>query len=850
MINIKLKSFFIIIFILIISSTTVSAVTYTVQTGYFSKESNAQNLSQKLVERGLDVYKYKQSNRYFVFVGNFTNYNSAQKILNEIQNIVKEAYVRKVDFNFTEDKVRDKNGKKEINKEQKNTQINEDKKDNLNEEIIKDENPSNEKAKENKNNKNIKEAKTEKKLTEILTENKELAYYKNNETYNIKSAFLEKNGKNNAKFLYPNGTRVDYSIDNFNGKVQNNSNYYLVFKDDEIVNLFKQENTQDVFYTLKDFGYNNDIYLRGWENSFVLNIPLSDKIIEEKVYLKLNLKTSKFINELSAIDILINNRHVKQYNFKTNSNNYKLLLPINLGDINNLKLEIKAKIRNGEKNFSPALYENMWIKIDNTSGVEFKLKNNQTYQLNNFLGIEATKINLFYEGKLSRQEFHDYIKLYTYLNRIYNNLPPSINLKSSAKEIDFNNYNNRVRNIVVSEDFQETKIDETMTLLIAPEDIDFILSDFLKLINANYLDVNKYNLKQEIDYKLSSFKIDSFKANRKGWGEINYQYHLPINLFNNWPKDLNLHLTGSYFIPFDNPAYLKVYINNKLVYSEKLEKSSYFKDKLVTIEGSELEQINDLKIQFSQYPSKILSNYSNLMETYINPESYFSVAGNLYKKNTFENLVNNFKGNGQILVDENNSDKLLKTTALLFGSIHEEDSIYNNFNVNYYSNYNFDNNDNKNWYIIIGEKRANSKFNSKIALDNDRFLIKNSEEIITEFKTNNNLSYIDLTKYNDKEVMIINSNNINSLESMLNKVIANGGINDLNGDLLVFNDENYQTFQILKEKQPKLYKGYLNDLKTLLEENKRYIYLAAIILLVLLLIWIYYRTSRQKTKEK
>lgn len=850
MINIKLKSFLIIILILLLTSAAARAASYTIQTGYFSKENNALNLSQKLTNQGFDTYKYQKNNRYYVFVGEFNSYNPAANSLSKVKKIVPEAYIRKVDFDFTKNRDPQKDENKEQPIKEQETQKNNSK--NKTEEKIKesevDLNKDNKEEIDN-NKEVVKQEETNNEKKPKVK--KDLDYYKKNEKYDIKTAFLVRNNENSSQFIYPNGEKVKYSSHNYNREIESNNNYYLVFQDNELIDVFNQRDNNKIFYTLKDFGYKNDIILKGWQNSFIIDIPLSNKVIEKEIYLKLNLITSKFIGKLSNIDIIINNQSVKKYNFNSDQNQYSLIFPLDLKKANNLQIKIKAQLRSEQKDYTKSLYENMWIKLKNNSGIGFNLKDKQIYQINNFLGIEAKKINLYYEGKLSRQEFHDYIKLYTYLNKLFRDLPPEIELKLSSEDMEFNNLDNRIRNIVISEGYQKTRLDEFMTLHLSSQDIDFLISDFLNLVNSNFLDVTEYNLKEDINYKLSSYQVDFLKDNRKGWGEINYHYHLPINTFANWPRDFNLHLTGSYFIPFDNPAYLKVYVNGKLIYSEKLKNSSYFKDKLITIEGGELEQFNDLKIQFSQYPAELLDNYSNLMETYINPNSYFTVEGSLYKNISFENLLHKFKGKGQILIDENNSEQLLKATALLYGFLHENDLTNDNFNVNYLSEQSFESkDDNINWYIIMG---GNNKFqpnNTKLSQQDGNIVIKNDQQTITEFKMENSLSYIDLINYNDKPVMLLDSiDNIENMEKMLKEVITDGGVNSLKGDLLIYNGENYQTYQLSKETKPSYYQSYYNQLISIFNQYRRYFYLAAVILLVLFLIWIYYKTSHKNTSE-
>ena len=135
MISINFKVFLITTFIIIIATTGVGAVNYTIQTGYFSQPSNAQNLSQKLAEVGLEVFNYQEGNRHYVVVGNYDNYNSARNTLTKVKTIVEGAYIRKISFelnNKTSEKSQEevnaeivpKNDKQKIKNEQKELNIN------------------------------------------------------------------------------------------------------------------------------------------------------------------------------------------------------------------------------------------------------------------------------------------------------------------------------------------------------------------------------------------------------------------------------------------------------------------------------------------------------------------------------------------------------------------------------------------------------------------------------------------------------------------------------------------------------------------------------------------------------
>jgi hypothetical protein len=833
--------FLITIFIIIIATTTVGAVNFTIQTGYFSQPSNAQNLSQKLTQAGLEVFNYQEDNRHYVVVGNYDDYNSARDTLTKVKTIVKGAYIRKISFELT-DKTSKESQEKEVSAENasKNDKQEEqsDKKqeNNISEDNVNDTKKKNGSAKAENNKENEKEK-----------VNRDLDYYKNNKKYQIQTAFLDKKINNTYQFSFPNGKQAEYVLDSVGKKIKAKQNYHLIFNQDSLKDIFPAKKEKEVFYTLQDFGFENNITLKGSNNSFKFNFPINTDKIKDKWYLTLDIKTSQFVDEKSSIDIYINEELIKSVNFSKSKNSYKINIPVGKNSFQKSEFEIKARLKSSGQNFDESNYENLWLKVMNTSGIEFVLKEKQIYDINNFLDTEAEKINLYYQGELSRVEFKDYIRLYTYLKRTFKNLPTQLELAMSAENTAFNNLNHRHRNIIFSEDYKETQLLTNMTLRLSPDDIEFIISDFINLINSNYLDVGQYNLKKAVNYKLSSFQTNDKQSTKKGWGEIDYNYRLPVNIFKDWPKDLNLHLTGSYFIPFNNPAYLKVYLNNKLVYSEELKNSSYFEDKLITIPGSELEQINNINIKFSQYPDELLNDYSNLMEVYLNPKSYFTYAGSINKENNFENLLFNFSGKGQFLIDENRSEQMLKTAALLYSSIHILDQSEHSFNIDYLSNYNFASPaQDINWYIVMGSENSN-KINSKLQIKEDNIIIRDDKKQLTSFKTKGDLSYIDLTQLKNKPVMILDDNgNNNLMQNMVEDIFQKDKSSSLKGDLLIYNGQNYQTFDLTQETTPMVIEQYYNEFESIFNEYRRYFYLASVLLVVILLIWIYYRTSRHK----
>jgi hypothetical protein len=486
------------------------------------------------------------------------------------------------------------------------------------------------------------------------------------------------------------------------------------------------------------------------------------------------------------------------------------------------------------------------------SKVHFSLKDQPTYNINNFLNREVKEIKLIHGQNLTRNLMEKYIKVSTILNRRYNNKVSNIYLFSNKKASDFSNIDNRIRKIIISEEFQTTELLDNLTLKLASKDAEFFLSEYNDIINFNKLNLNSFNVDENENLILNSYQKNKNNNLKSGWGNIEYEYFIPDNIFNTQPKEIKLHLTGSYFIPFNNQAYLKVYLNEKLIMVEKLKTSKYFEEKIINIPGKELESFNDLKIVFSQTPDKKLNIFSNIMETYINPESYITYSGDMVTKNNFKKLLLNFSGQGKILIKERDKEKLFNTANLFINYIHKDDYSNLDFTIDYLKDYNIDTEEkNIKWYLIIGTDKINENIKSRVNLvgNNIEFTgVDNEENVSINF--NKSLSYIDLNTLGDKKIIYINTNSsYDNLSKMFLEINKRGTIYDLEGNLLLYNGENYKTFNIANQTPINRSKKYLSELKKLLFKYKLQIYIVSVVLIILFLIWIYYKTTSNRNKK-
>jgi len=816
------------VFILIIFTFPINAINYTVQTGYFKVLQNANSMTNELLDKGFNVYKHKSGNRYYVFVGEFDNWNAANNTLSEVKKVVTSAYIKKIDIELS--KKEDKAVENDLEK--------------------KTVEQSNAPSKETKEQEEIKQ-------NEEASENKDFNFYRNQTGYVFKNAYLLKINGDKYKLSFPNGAKKIYSFsNNHKRKIRVGKRYLLVFKKEKLIDLLPQRTKVRFSKSLQDLGYIKDINLNPSNNEFQFSIPVSKNIIKKEIFLELYLEKAGYVENNTYLDIFINDNHLKtiKLNEPQQAHKYKIHLNnenIKITDLLNIKIKSSFSA-NDLNNSLNEHHEKSWINIDIQSKVHFSLKDQPTYNINNFLNMEVNEIKLLHDQNLTRNLMEKYIKVSTKLNRKYSNKVSNNYLPDDKKATDLSNINNQVRNILISEEFKTTELLDNLTLKLAPKDAEFFLSEYNDIINSNKLKLNSFNLVENENLILNSYKKNKNNNYKSGGGNIEYEYFLPGNFFKTHPKEIKLHLTGSYFIPFNNKAYLKVYLNEKLIMVEKLMTSKYFEEKIIKIPGKEIESYNDLEIVFSQIPDRNLNRFSNIMETYINPESYITYSGDIFKKNIFTNLLLNFTGKGKILITEKYKEELFNTANLFIKYIHKNDFSNLDFTIDYLKNYNIDTEEkNIKWYLIIGADKINENMKSRV-----NFVGNNFESTSGENKENfsinfdKSLSYIDLNTIGDKQVIFINTNSIyDNLSEMFLEINKKESIYDLEGNLLIYNGDNYKTFNIANQTPINKSEKYLNNLKTIVFKYKLQIYIVSVVLIIMFLIWIYYKTARNRNKK-
>jgi hypothetical protein len=284
----------------------------------------------------------------------------------------------------------------------------------------------------------------------------------------------------------------------------------LVFKKEKLIDLLPQRTKVRFSKSLQDLGYIKDINLNPSNNEFQFSIPVSKNIIKKEIFLELYLEKAGYVENNTYLDIFINDNHLKtiKLNEPQQADKYKIHLNnenIKITDLLNIKIKSSFSA-NDLNNSLNEHHEKSWINIDIKSKVHFSLKDQPTYNINNFLDMEVNEIKLLHDQNLTRNLMEKYIKVSTKLNRKYSNKVSNNYLPDDKKATDLSNINNQVRNILISEEFKTTELLDNLTLKLAPKDAEFFLSEYNDIINSNKLKLNSFNLVENENLILNSYK--------------------------------------------------------------------------------------------------------------------------------------------------------------------------------------------------------------------------------------------------------------------------------------------------------------------------------------------------------
>jgi len=76
------------------AAVKATAKSYMIVAAAFSKEASATKEANRLMANGFESFVYQSKPYYLVCVGSFTNRDSAQKVLNKVRRLYRDAYVK------------------------------------------------------------------------------------------------------------------------------------------------------------------------------------------------------------------------------------------------------------------------------------------------------------------------------------------------------------------------------------------------------------------------------------------------------------------------------------------------------------------------------------------------------------------------------------------------------------------------------------------------------------------------------------------------------------------------------------------------------------------------------------
>jgi hypothetical protein len=177
-------------------------------------------MTNKLLDKGFAVYKHETGNRYYVFVGEFNNWNTANSTLSEVKKVVASAYIKKIDFKLNKTEPKTVENLPEKNSEEKSNAV-------VSQETVE---------------------KVVEKESEVTSENIDLDFYKNQSEYIFKNGYLSEIKGDKYTFAFPNGETKSYNFSNKTGRKVNSKNgYLLVFKKEQLIDLLPQKTKSSFF---------------------------------------------------------------------------------------------------------------------------------------------------------------------------------------------------------------------------------------------------------------------------------------------------------------------------------------------------------------------------------------------------------------------------------------------------------------------------------------------------------------------------------------------------------------------------------------------------------------------------
>ena len=634
---------------------------------------------------------------------------------------------------------------------------------------------------------------------------------------------------------------------------------------------YNLENIRD----LSDLGYGNDIIIYGTDISQEIFFPFNENMNNEQMQFDLNFEYSRFVEPDSKIiikledeEIYLNtiselNKEMISEGIYSSKIRLDLSRYINNGDLNDkvIKISILADLKTNLNRCEEVNSDVFFFRIKNNSKLRSRNKPYFNYNISDFLNYKFNKINIHLPSELSPEIAESYLKLNLFLDRNFAEIEKKLLFDSSYKSDQIISKDFKTANIFITESNQ-IELDRNFNLSLGSKAADSFISRVRTLYLNDEMKVIDFNEdeKKLRQLSLSELGFNSLVFNGIGEIEKNISFSSADLGFN--PEELELYINSEYTAPINNQAadkdnsYLKIYFNGQLIRAHQLDYSGFIDNLHLDLPLYLFEQENNLKFIYSYYPlGRDCAADGQDFEALISPDSYLDIKGEKVDDViTFNNLLNNFYGNGKVMLDIDNKELSLKHAAQVISAYRKLDSRSLNLNVDFVKNdHQFEIGDSFRWGIAVLPAYQDYSIQSLVKInDGELNLQQDSNEIVFEGKSLNKSAAWQLDKIDAKPFSLITTSDLSqeslsALELLSEKISNVDFYRSLNGTLLFssggrltdFAADDYET---IKADQRSL-------LVNIYKEYKIQLFIAFIILIIILAYLAYIKLA-QKPEEK
>ncbi|CCU77970.1 hypothetical protein HSACCH_00307 [Halanaerobium saccharolyticum subsp. saccharolyticum DSM 6643] len=634
---------------------------------------------------------------------------------------------------------------------------------------------------------------------------------------------------------------------------------------------YSLENIKD----LSDLGYGNDITIYGTNINQDIFFPFSENMDKEQMQFDLNLEYSRFIEPDSKIvikledeEIYLNtiselNKDMVSEGIYSSKISLNLSRYINNGDLNDkvIKISILADLKTRLNRCEEVNSDVFFFRIKNNSKLRSRNKAFFNYNIADFLNYKFNKVNIHLPEELSSEIAESYLKLNLFLDRNFAKLEKNLFFDSDYKADEIISRDFKTANIFIKEGNQ-IELDKNFNLSLGSQAADSFISRVRTLYLNDEMKVIDFN---EDEKKLRQLSLSELGYNSlvfNGIGEIERNISFSSADLGSNPEELEFYINSEYTAPINNQStdkdnsYLKIYFNGQLIRAHQLDYSGRIDNLHLDLPLYLFEQENNLKLVYSYYPlGRDCAADGQDFEAVISPNSYLNIKGEKVDDViTFNNLLNNFYGNGRIMLDVDNKELSLKYAAKVISSYRKLDSRSLNLNVDFVNNdYEFKIGDSFRWAIAVLPAYQDYSIQNLVKINEGEVnLQQDSNEFVFEGKSPNKSAAWQLDKIDAKPFSLITTSDLSqeslvALELLSEKISNVDYYRNLNGTLLLssggrltdFAADDYETIKADQR----------NFLVNIYKNYKVQLFISFIILIIILAYLAYLKLA-QKPEEK